>query len=153
MLEISEILKKAYSVKGVKLVKVLTDHDTQEKQEEIKKWLNFPYLIAELEHERVTFSQRYYQEHSFYSHVVYDDIRGVISEAPKVETLAIHLTDSCLVLDRRIKRLKEQYKLFSEWLARSPTNGKDTLKTTEIIQEIKRITETSSNEKKEKLLK
>lgn len=131
----------------------------QEEHEEIKKWLNLPLHIAELEYERATFSNNYYQEHSFYSHIVYDDDRGIISEAPRVDMVAINLADACLVKDRHIKRVREQYTLFMECLSRLPTNEVETLKTHylgfdsymeftkldetiyKIIEDIKKITE------------
>ena len=133
-------------------MEVLKDYSIQEDHEEITKWLNLPYYIAELEYERETFSSNYYQEHSFYSHIVYDEYRGIISEAPRVDIVAMNIADSCMILDKRIKRLKEQHRLFTQWLARSPTNGKDVLKTLKIIQEIRIITETSNRDKRKKLL-
>lgn len=140
-------------------MEVITDDGIQEKREEINKWLNLPYLIAELEHDKATFSQNYYSEHSFYSHIVYDDDRGIISEAPRVDKVAINLADACLVKDRHIKRIREQYTLFMECLSRLPTNEVETLKTHylgfdsylvftkldetiyKIIEDIKKITE------------
>ena len=140
-------------------MEVVTDDGIQEKREEINKWLNLPYLIAELEYERATFSNNYYQEHSFYSHIVYDEYRGIISEAPRVETVAINLADACLVKNRHIKRVREQYTLFMECLSHLPTNEVETLKTHylgfdsylvftkldetiyKIIEDIKKITE------------
>jgi len=143
-------------------LEVLTDDKLKEKQERINKWLNLPLYIAEMEYERATFSQRYYNEHSFYSHIVYDDDRGIISETPKVEKIAINLVDTCAVKDKRIKRIKEQYVLFNECLSYLPAKELDSLKlrflafnsypvfTTldeyvcEIIQDIKTATETDS---------
>ena len=123
-----------------------------EKQAEIKKWFNLPNLIAELEEEKEKFSQNYYEEHSFYSHIVYDDVLGVISEAPRVEDIAINLADSCLLLERRIKRNKRQYKLFKQAMVLLPTfkldslNEKEIIKILSIIQLIKKMTETNNTE-------
>lgn len=130
----------------------IIDYELQEDHEEINKWLNLPLHIAELEYERATFSNDYYQEHSFYSHIVYDDDRGIISEAPRVDTVAINLADSCLLLDRHIKRKKRQHKLFIQVLARLPTfeidslNEKETSEILSIIQTIRKITETNNAE-------
>lgn len=136
-----------------------------EKLEEINKWLDLPYFIAELEYERKVFSNNYYQEHSLYTHIVYNG-QGIATETPRVEMVAINLADSCLVMDRRIKRNKEGYRLFSEFLARLPTKEVEALKTQYIssnnqyaftnldriifnaIQDIKGIIETNDPETK-----
>lgn len=104
-------------------------YDLQEKQEELTRWLNLSYEIAELEQEKATFSSNYYQEHSFYSHIIYDDYRGIISEAPRVDEVAINLADTYLVMDRHIKRIKEQQTLFNDCLARLPTKEVQRLRT------------------------
>ncbi|MCI3028540.1 hypothetical protein LMF32_05425 [Desemzia sp. C1] len=133
-------------------LEVLKDYRLEEKNEEITRWLNLPVAIAELEYERATFSSNYYQEHSFYSHVVYDDVRGIISEAPRVDLVAINIADSCLLLEQRIKRNKQQYKLFKQVVARLPTIEVDSLNDREIddictfIQLIRKITETTNAE-------
>ncbi|MGE7365192.1 hypothetical protein ACQKKE_00935 [Desemzia incerta] len=133
-------------------MEALKDYRIEEKSEEITRWLNLPVAIAELEYERATFSSNYYQEHSFYSHVVYDDVRGIISEAPRVDLVAINIADSCLLLEQRIKRNKQQYKLFKQVVARLPTIEVDSLNDKEIddictfIQLIRKITETTNAE-------
>lgn len=137
---------------GGELLEVLKDYSVQEKHEEITKWLNLPYSIAELEYERAMFSSNYYQEHSFYSHIVYDDYRGIISEAPRVDMVAINLADSCLLLDHHIKRKKKQYNLFKQVLARLPSieldglNNKEINRILSIIQVIRNVTETNNAE-------
>lgn len=110
-------------------MEAVTDDTVKAEQEEITRWLNLYYEIAELEQEKETFSRNYYQEHSFYSHVVYDYYRGIISEAPRVDEVAINLADTHLVMDRHIKRVKEQQTLFNDCLARLPTKEVQRLRT------------------------
>lgn len=94
----------------------------QERKEEISKWLNLPYFIAELEEELENFSSNYYREHSFYSHTVYTEHFGIVTEAPRVEDVAINLADSCMVLSDRIKRNKADYRRFKQLLTYLPIN-------------------------------
>lgn len=110
-------------------MEAVADDTVQAKQEELTRWLNLSYEIAELEQEKATFSSNYYQEHSFYSHIVYDYYRGIISEAPRVDEVAINLADTQIVMDRHIKRIKEQQTLFNDCLARLPTNEVQRLRT------------------------
>lgn len=134
----------------------------QERKEEISKWLNLPYFIAELEHDKATFSQKYYSEHSFYSHIVYDEYRGIISEAPRVDEVAINLADASAIKDKHIKRVREQCKLFNYCTARLPPKELEALRTSEyshldtlvyeMILDIKQATETRSKGTKQKYL-
>ncbi len=144
---------------GGELLEDVQIYDLQEKRDDINKWLNLPYSIAELEYELKTFSQSYYQEHSFYSHTIYDEIHGVITEAPRVEDVAINLADSSLVLESHIKRNKAEYKLFEQYVSRLPVfevdslNDKEVTELCSVIQEIKKISRTNNIDLKIKLEK
>lgn len=100
---------------------------------EISKWLNLSTKLVELEHERDVYSNRYYQEHSFYSHIVYDGY-SIRSEAPKVDKVAINLADVSTIKDKRIKRVREQCQLFNYCTERLPPKELEALRTQEYSQ-------------------
>lgn len=128
---------------------------------EITKWLNLSAKLVELEHERDVYSRQYYQEHSFYSHIVYNG-REIRSEAPRVDEVAINLADASAIKDKHIKRVREQCKLFSYCTARFPPDMLKALRTQEyshldtlvyeMILDIKQATETRSKGTKQKYL-
>lgn len=140
-------------------MEVIQSYGVQERKAEINKWLNLPYLIAELEEELATFSDNYYKEHSFYSHTVYTEHFGIITEAPRVEDIAINLADSCLSLEHRIKRNKAEYKRFKLLLACLPIYDLNALDDERIdtvyngIQFIKKISATRNKGIRNKLEK
>lgn len=128
---------------------------------EINKWLNLSTKLVELEHERDVYSNRYYQEHSFYSHIVYNG-REIRSEAPRVDEVAINLADASAIKDEHIKRVREQCQLFNYCTERLPPKKLEALRTSEyshldklvyeMITDIKQATETKSNGTKQKYL-
>lgn len=128
---------------------------------EIYKWLNLSAKLAELEHERDVYSRQYYQEHSFYSHIVYNG-REIRSEAPKVDKVAINLADASAIKDKHIKRVREQCQLFNYCTERLPPYVLEALRTQEysqldklvyeMILDIKQATETKYEGIKQKHL-
>lgn len=97
----------------------MADEQQLEKEATLYKYFNMPNEIQRLEVERMNFSCNYYNEHSFYSHTVYDGF-DIHSEAPRVEQVAINLADAQQALDDHIKRKRRVYRQFKDWIAKLP---------------------------------
>ena len=87
----------------------------------LHKYFHIPEEIEQLEIKKRDFSRNFYNQHSFYSHIVYDGY-DIHSEAPAVETLAINLADAQRSLNDHIKRKRRVYRQFMNWVKTLPVD-------------------------------
>ena len=111
MAEITELTKRKRS----------SEYEEMNRVRALHKYFHIPEEIEQLEIKRRDFSRNFYNEHSFYSHIVYTG-HDIHSEAPAVETLAINLVDAQQSLNNHIKRKRRVYRQFMNWVETLPVD-------------------------------